>query len=116
MRRYGAFAAGIANFTLFFACRAAKFPPAVRRNFHLPCGERNFLFSNILGYYSTIKKFFQAEKDNLVSPKAQEKFAKRTENTKIIFMPQVDHDTFNSKEDYLQAYYFELFNFLEENL
>ena len=28
---------------------------------------------------------FQAENDNLVSPKAQEKFAKRTENTKIIF-------------------------------
>ena len=58
----------------------------------------------------------QAEKDNLVSPKAQDKFARRTENTKIIFMPQVEHDTFNSKEDFLQAYYFELFNFLEENL
>ena len=59
---------------------------------------------------------FQAEKDNLVSPKEQERFAKRTGNTKIIFMPHLEHDTFNSKDVFLEAYYSEIFSFLEENL
>lgn len=59
---------------------------------------------------------FQAEKDNLVGSKEQDKFAKRTGNTKIIFMPFVEHDTFNSKDFFLDAYYYEVFKFFDENL
>ena len=59
---------------------------------------------------------FQAGEDNLVSAKAQEKFARWTPNTKIIFFPQADHIIFNSKNELLDGYYYEIFNFLDENL
>ncbi len=59
---------------------------------------------------------FQAENDFLVSSKAQEKFAKRTPNTRIVFFPEADHVIFNSQNKMLNGYYFEVFNFFEENL
>ena len=59
---------------------------------------------------------FQAENDNLVSPKSQEKFARWTPNTKVIFFPEADHVIFNSQNKILNGYYYEIFSFLDENL
>ena len=59
---------------------------------------------------------FQAENDNLVSAKSQDKFARWTPNTKIIFFPETEHVIFNSQNKILNGYYFEIFNFLDENL
>ena len=35
---------------------------------------------------------------------------------KIIFFPETEHVIFNSQNKILNGYYFEIFNFLDENL
>lgn len=59
---------------------------------------------------------FQADKDEFVKPKGQDKFKNQTEKTKIVFFPQTEHSIFYSNNKILTKYYNEIFDFIEENI
>jgi alpha-beta hydrolase superfamily lysophospholipase len=58
----------------------------------------------------------QAGIDDLVRLDAQERFAKKSGNTKLARFPDAKHEIFNAATDTREKYYHEVFSFLEEQL
>lgn len=56
----------------------------------------------------------QAGCDTLVQPKAQELFAKRSGNTRIVRFPESKHEIFNAEDTVREAYFDTVFTFMEE--
>jgi lysophospholipase len=56
----------------------------------------------------------QAGMDDLVRPEAQERFAKESGNTKLVRIADAKHEIFNALPEAREAYYRQVFAFLEE--
>lgn len=56
---------------------------------------------------------FQAEIDKYVKAKEQKIFAQNAQNCRIVFMEDCEHELFSSHNEFLQKYYYEIFNFCD---
>ncbi len=55
---------------------------------------------------------FQAEKDGLVSPQAQEEFARRLKNGRLVKVAGSKHEIYRSENSVLEGYFGQIFDFL----
>lgn len=83
-------------------------------------GSNGWFFASIKAYKKAVRNakkvqipvlLFQAGKDRLVSPKGQDLFAKRAENTSKIVFPQSKHEIFNATDTIREKYYQIVFSF-----
>jgi lysophospholipase len=68
------------------------------------------------GLIKTPILMFQAGRDTTVKSGGQLVFARKTENTKLVRLPESKHEIYNSGTEIITEYYTEIFAFLEEKL
>jgi lysophospholipase len=59
---------------------------------------------------------FQAEKDTMVKPKGQERFAQNTENTTLVQVKEAKHEIYNATDEIIEDYFKQIFAFIEAEL